>query len=156
MKNPFALVLILTGYLCSGFEIDSSSQDYFIKLENTAEIELYLGENLSTWSSNKPLNQKLLSLGTSKIKKAFKLKDESLAHIYVITLQANEEDALAALQDIAGVDYIELVPLYATFLTPNDVNALQWNLAKIDAFNAFDIATDGSSITIAVVDDGCK
>ena len=156
MKNPFALVLILTGYLFSGFEIDSSSQDYFIKLENTAEIELYLGENLSTWSSNKPLNQELFSLGTSKIKKAFKLKVESLAHIYVITLQANEEDALAALQDIAGVNYIELVPLYATFLTPNDVNALQWNLAKIDAFNAFDIAADGSSITIAVVDDAVQ
>ena len=62
MKNSIVLFLILAGYLFSGFQIDSPSQDYFIKLENTAEIELYLGENLSTWSSNKPLNQKLLGL----------------------------------------------------------------------------------------------
>lgn len=68
---------------------------------------------------------------------------------------AQKRDALLlALSQTAGVVYAEKIPLNEIFYTPNDPSfATQWNLAKIDAANAWNISTGSNKVVVAVVDD---
>ncbi|NPV91558.1 MAG: S8 family serine peptidase, partial [Firmicutes bacterium] len=56
------------------------------------------------------------------------------------------------------VEYIEPNTPYKAFLTPNDTfyNSYQWNLKKILMPQAWDIRTDSSSVTVAVLDSGIE
>jgi len=135
------------------FAVNTTAKDYFLKLDEPLAESLIQGSNLSQWSSVTALNDKLLAFNTIEVSKAFKLNDSRLRTIFIVTISKNFEEFEEQISHISGVQYIEEVPQYETFVVPNDVHINQWNLAKVNAFDAFDIVADASSVTIAIVDD---
>ncbi|MCR9197113.1 MAG: S8 family serine peptidase [Planctomycetaceae bacterium] len=82
--------------------------------------------------------------------------DERLFEISV-----NSTTDTAALLDhyngLPFVDYAEPNATYALKATPNDAQrATQWALDYVDAAAAWDLATDSSAITVAVIDNGIQ
>ncbi len=63
---------------------------------------------------------------------------------------------LSALYTLPYCDYAELSPLYTTTFTPNDVNANQWYLQTIQAFNAWNISQGSQDVVIAIVDNAVR
>ena len=61
---------------------------------------------------------------------------------------------LTALQALPICDYAELSPLYNNNFTPNDINANQWHLQKIQATGAWDVSKGNTNIVIAIIDNG--
>ncbi|MEZ4978338.1 MAG: hypothetical protein R2772_03490 [Chitinophagales bacterium] len=58
------------------------------------------------------------------------------------------------LEQYSFIEYIEAVPRYELFLTPNDPSySQQWSLNTIQAFNAWDLSQGSSNVVIAIVDD---
>lgn len=67
------------------------------------------------------------------------------------------DELIAILQKDPLVDYAEKIPLVKLHLTPNDPELPdQWHLFKIKAFNAWNFASTGSNVVIAVVDDAIE
>jgi subtilisin family serine protease len=68
----------------------------------------------------------------------------------------NQQELIDALildlNTMTDIEYAEKAPLYRTSLTPNDIHAAQWALAKISAPQAWEISTGSSSVKIAIVD----
>lgn len=72
---------------------------------------------------------------------------------------ANIRTLMRLLRQLPGIDYVEHVPEYRSFLTPNDPSfnsTTQWGLYKIMAREAWDITTGNSNVIVAVVDDAVK
>jgi serine protease len=67
------------------------------------------------------------------------------------------DELIATLQKDPLVDYAEKIPLDKLHLTPNDPQLInQWHLNKIGAISAWNYASTGSNIVIAVVDDAIE
>ncbi len=67
------------------------------------------------------------------------------------------DELIAALKNDPLVDYAEKIPIDRLHLTPNDPQLInQWHLAKIGAVSAWNYASAGSNIVIAVVDDAIE
>lgn len=81
---------------------------------------------------------------------------QKLKRTYIIEF-AEEKSIDALIQALSAnkeVVYAEKIPVNTLFYTPNDPQlANQWNLAKIDAANAWNIYTGAGKIIVAVVDD---
>lgn len=80
-----------------------------------------------------------------------------LNHTYEVVLRNKQSlDAiLLHLNQIEQIDFAEKVPIYRLFFTPNDpLYTTQWNLAKIQADQAWNLSQGCASIKIAVTDDG--
>lgn len=70
---------------------------------------------------------------------------------------ADVDALLEALNKTPGVDFAEAVPLLKTCLVPNDPSlGSQWHLATIDAANAWNYFSTGSTVVIAIVDDAVE
>lgn len=70
---------------------------------------------------------------------------------------ARVDDLIALLKQDPFVEYAEKIPLVKLHLTPNDPQLPnQWHLAKIGAVSAWNYASSGSNVVIAVVDDAIE
>lgn len=67
------------------------------------------------------------------------------------------DELIATLEKDPLVDYAEKIPIDKLHLTPNDPQLInQWHLNKIGAVSAWNYASTGSNIVIAVVDDAIE
>ncbi len=91
-----------------------------------------------------------------KITQAFKLIE--LQKIFLVEVMDSTITIDSMIQFFTknkAVEYIERVPLYELFWTPNDpMYAQQWNLQKIQADLAWNISQGKQQIRIAITDDG--
>lgn len=129
---------------------------YFVKFNQDVDYELFEGENLQEWSSSESLNNALTVLQVTKVEKAFKLEHPDLQGIYVIHTMEEYSGVFKALDAIPGVEYVEQVPEYSLFYSPNDLNSKQWNLTTIKAAGAWDINRNASKVVVAIVDDAVE
>ena len=63
---------------------------------------------------------------------------------------------VSAMDALPFIEYAEKAPLYYTGQTPNDLDAAQWHLPKINALLAWDITTGSEDIVVAVVDNAVR
>jgi len=128
-------------------------KEYFLKL-NHHVVELF-GKPIEPYTEYKDFIQNGLNDNVIlNIRFPFiNLKGE-LSQICVITttVELTEED-LNEINSYNAVDYIEKVPKYNLFSTPNDLNKKQWGLKNIDAEEAWDFSTGGNKVIVAVIDD---
>ncbi len=98
--------------------------------------------------------------GITRLERAFKIDaGEKLNSTLVLEFSnASLVDALIdALKYDPFVEYVEKIPLDRLFLTPNDPERPgQWHLNKINAVSAWNYASSGSNIIIAIVDDAVE
>lgn len=75
-----------------------------------------------------------------------------LDRVFVVEYSGEWGPVYQALEVNGLVEYVERVPDYQAFYTPNDFHASQWNLTQIFAEQAWD-ETTGNNRIIAMVDD---
>jgi len=71
----------------------------------------------------------------------------------------NTEQTQELLTNIAAlpyIEYVEQIPLYHTFYTPNDLHASQWAISKIQAEAAWDFVQGNEEVVVAIVDDAVE
>lgn len=84
-------------------------------------------------------------------------KHPLLSSTYELILNENYalDSLVAKIQQLEQIEYVEKVPLYKLFFTPNDpLYSTQWNLAKIQADLAWNLGQGCTQVKIAVTDDG--
>ncbi len=145
LKASYIILFLLLSALCFG-----QSNQFFIKV-NQNKTMVFEGSDLTSWASDEHLNRFLQELEVSSVEKAFRMNHPELNAIYVIECENKPADFIQ--KGISSLIYIEPVPVYEHFYTPNDVHANQWNLTKINASGAWDVKRDASNIKIAIVDD---
>jgi hypothetical protein len=83
--------------------------------------------------------------------------DEVLSRIIKVVVK-NPSDTTAFLQNIrsdASVEYVQRSNIYKIDYTPNDsLISRQWALAKIDAFDAWNISQGSDSLLLGIIDTG--
>jgi gliding motility-associated-like protein len=90
-------------------------------------------------------------------KRAFRSDVDPLNRIYSLQGFAGEEEMKRAMLWFKAqktVEKVETIPEYTFFHTPNDLKSNQWNLTKIQAEQAWDVARGGQDILVGLVDDG--
>lgn len=106
------------------------------------------------------VNNPAKKFGITKLERAFKIDaGEKLNSTLVLEFSnASLVDALIdALKYDPFVEYVEKIPLDRLFLTPNDPQRPgQWHLNKINAVSAWNYASSGSNIIVAIVDDAVE
>jgi subtilisin family serine protease len=109
--------------------------------------------------------EELAQFGITEIKKPFwRAKDPSIQAIYRLTFTEKEQvyELIKTMEAKPEIDYAEQVPIHRTTLTPNDLGTNsssgtgQWHLWKIQAQQAWDLATGNPNIKVAIVDDAVK
>ena len=63
------------------------------------------------------------------------------------------EELITELETSSLFEFVEKVPKYEFFHTPNDLDSRQWNLKKIMAEQAWDIYRGNCEVVVAIVDD---
>lgn len=153
-------VLILSSN-SSGFEEDTVTEyvegQLFVKVKENVEIDIrYENGDFVSIHAEDPISF-IGKFGIQKISKPFALDDYRLQQTYLVEFDAkayqNTTQLIQEFLDLAFVEYAEQVPNYALLLTPNDLDANQWGLPKIQAELAWDITTGSSNVVIAIVDD---
>lgn len=93
--------------------------------------------------------------GLDSIYKPFPLANTELDSIYrVVFPNYSQVDVLInALSALPFVEYAEKNPIVTEFLEPNDFQANQWYLTKIQAQTAWNFNTGSSNVVVAVIDD---
>lgn len=84
----------------------------------------------------------------------FTVESSKLRRTYVLSGDSNSVLKIGN-QLKKYIEYIEPIPQYEFFYTPNDLNSSQWNLSKINAELAWDEST-GNGALIAIVDDAVE
>lgn len=153
MKKIFLLtkVFILIGYFVV------AQDEFFIKTYNF--YQLNLDENID--KKNHPLNQIIYDYNVVSIEKPFKTKDVNIQHTYVLKTSSSIDIKMLAerLKKYTFIEYIEEVPDYELFYTPNDpLYTQQYALPLVNAPTAWDIATcvGNSQVVLAVTDDAVR
>lgn len=132
----------------------------YFKISDKATLELPDFEGGVSAIDKYPLLLRLINqYKIQRIYKPFaKLKTPVFDKTYCIEF-ANAESIDALLREMSAflwVEYAEKVPLERTTLVPNDphiTNNTQWHIAKVQAFDAWDLSIGSSSVVVAVVDD---
>ena len=155
LKNIKTIFIISIFFLISKNiytqTVDTSFVDgwIYVKIDDTASIEL------SPYNFSDPaLNALYATYSIDTITKPFSGINTTLDKTYrVVFSQINLIDNLVAdFQLLSYIEYAEKVPLYKTSLAPNDLQATQWALTKINALQAWDITTGSNTVTVAIVD----
>lgn len=85
---------------------------------------------------------------------------QALSHTYRVHFTANSlrNEFIQTLEGFPEVVFAEAIPQNHIFpYTPNDPDLPnQWGLSKVQAFDAWDLAQGGPSVTIAIVDDAVR
>ncbi len=157
------IIVIISIFLISNnlFNQNSNAKEEYVKGEIFVKIknaysELDLTYNPKNGDTKTDLPNKFLKkYNIVQIRKPFeKLKDENLNNTYVIKFSEYKktDDLIKDIKDLIFTDYVEKVPNYQLFFTPNDLGTL-WHIPKIQGENAWDITQGSSSVVLAVVDD---
>ncbi|MEZ4884891.1 MAG: choice-of-anchor L domain-containing protein [Chitinophagales bacterium] len=149
---------VQTNILTSNHPIASKVSEYqsgklYVKVKENIRISLeYNGGEVS--SREHRLATLIEECSIYRIEKAFKRLPE-MQQYYRIYFRQNQEPTvlIEALQKLSFVEFAEQVPLYQKFLTPNDLHPDQWNLKKVEAEGAWDLATGNKDVWVAMVDD---
>ncbi|MGB0931295.1 MAG: S8 family serine peptidase, partial [Chitinophagales bacterium] len=77
---------------------------------------------------------------------------------YRISFKKTEltQELITQIAALPYIEYIEQIPIYQTFYTPNDLHPAQWNLSKIQAQTAWDFVRGDANIVVAIVDDAVE
>ncbi|MEM7036824.1 MAG: S8 family serine peptidase, partial [Bacteroidota bacterium] len=100
--------------------------------------------------------QQIEKYGLQRVQLPFHLDNDILRHTYLVEFDRDEMTAamMTELRAHPAVEYVERVPAYELFYTPNDPQlANQWNLATVQAQNAWDISQGNTNVVVAIVDD---
>lgn len=139
----------LNGY-CQSYE----DHILFLKVQNEFSASFF--ENLqSTENDVKQFELIRSEYGLIVTESIFQSKGEGLQHIHLVQFSGDFNDHLITLlSNFKFVDYVERVPKYDFFYTPNDLLAgAQYNLTITNAEQAWDLSTGNSNVVIAMVDD---
>ncbi len=151
--------LILTGLALfiavpnAKTQVQSDIHHYFIEFTSTASETILSYSANQNWSTMSELNLLLKEANTIQLQKAFRYKDNRLAHIYSLETTDDFQSITRILGESRYVVYVERIPEYSIFYTPNDVDSKQWNLDIISAAGAWDLERDASTIIVGMVDD---
>ena len=92
-----------------------------------------------------------------KLKSEYKVKNYLLSNIYSVYVPEGKT-VEEFIKELKGKDYVEFAQpnyLYKVYAVPNDeFVSYQWNLSKIQAFDAWDITTGSSDVVIGIIDTG--
>lgn len=158
MKYLILLLFILPFSLFA--QADYEKGKIFVQLAPVSNSQATNGQEIEAIAKKYGISRVYSPFSPLKIEK-LKGKEiiEKLHHTFVWECE-EKTDLDALIQELANrkeVVYAEKIPLIKIDYTPNDPNlALQWNLAKIDAANAWNIGTGGNKIRVAVVDDAVR
>ncbi len=123
----------------------------FIKIKDQSTLDIsYHAE-----SNNHYLEPYIASYGIEKIECPFILDNPQLQRTYVLEFNRIEQTQklMEVLQEVEWVDYVEQVPNYQLFYTPNDLHPQQWNLQTVFAEQAWNIQQGNNTVVIGMVDD---
>lgn len=109
----------------------------FVKLKSPTNFELVNSQ---------------LALMNAHLTDPFTIDHNELDRVFVISFQGEWGSVFRTMENNPLVEYVERVPDYQLFYTPNDLHPSQWNLSQIFAEQAWD-ETTGNNRIIAVVDD---
>ncbi|MES2617534.1 MAG: S8 family serine peptidase, partial [Bacteroidota bacterium] len=145
-------IYLLITVIFSGLNLNAQAEDYE-KGQLFAQIKT--GKMLLYQTAGPLNNDQYKEFGITGFSKAFKINEEPLNRIFLVTFTNTEkiDDLIQQLQTSGMYDYVEKVPRYTLHYTPNDLQSVQWHLNKIMAQNAWDIQKGKSSIVIGLVDD---
>jgi|GEM_PF-2088597 len=123
------------------------------------DIHTAADERLNAFPEIRMLFENGTITGIQQEFKVLSRKDEAIGRIYRILLAGNQlpDETVTLLDGLPYFDFVEKIPLYRTFYTPNDPAYAdaqkRWHLDQINAAQAWDITQGCSGKTIAVVDD---
>jgi len=133
--------------------------EYFIKVENQSGVDLSYPSFIA--SQQHPLKSFIYQFEIENIDAPFNTKDVNLQNIYVF--KASEvytfQELNQYLKQYTFIEYIEEVPQYELFYTPNDpLYTQQYALSRIEADLAWDISTcqGNSNVVLAITDDAVR
>jgi gliding motility-associated-like protein len=134
----------------------------FVKVKNDNNYNIIYNNNkFADRKSGQLLKDAVKDNKINKIEKTFKIsKNKSLSKVYTISfndLESNIDKIISDFNLLGIFDYVEKVPLYYSFYSPNDYNIVsQTYLSKINAQGGWDITQGSSAIKIAIIDDAVK
>lgn len=149
MKFKLLLVFLALSTYAIAQNTDYNDNQLFLKFkENTVkDFDFNQLKSLKQFS-----NFNFLSF-----EKCFKINDAELNKIFILTFETKKgkiDELILELEKLKTFEYVEKVPVYNHFYTPNDLQSNQWNLYKINAENAWNYSKGSNKIIIAIVDDG--
>lgn len=146
LKCLFVVVLLsLSQYLHAQVEPNL----LFLRVDHTLLPETAASDSISTLSTVGYI---------SSFEQVFKINDDTLRSIYLLKLSNSEYKPLllSLTETKSWIAYVEEVPKYDFFHTPNDLNSKQWYLQKINAELAWDDFKGDPAIVVAVVDNAIR
>lgn len=135
----------------------------FIKIADKATVTLPVFEAGVSDARQYPLLSEMID--KYKIQRIFRPFEKLKTPMFNRTYALHFSDAAAVdalLRDLSAlnwVEYAEKVPYERLCLVPNDpfiTNNTQWHISKVDAFDAWDLATGSANVVVAIVDDGVR
>ena len=142
------------------YSSEYENRKLFLKFNNDISIHLNFSNDLLESNFEESFfNTLIKEYGIQSIEKAFRTNDIHLIQTYLITLKSEKylNDLINELNKQSFIDYAEKIPIYELFLTPNDPqHSAQWNLATIQAEQAWNISTGNTNVVVAVTDDAIE
>jgi subtilisin family serine protease len=156
MKRKLLFVLLLFSVNL----IYAGGLTYFIKYKNSVEktvVENKISQQQISTSLKK--NTFPYSYSVKHFAKNLASDDESLSRIVKVTFASQQaaDEYLSELRSDNSVEYVQQSVVYKVESVPNDslINQ-QWALAKIGAFDAWNITTGSDKILLAIIDTGIE
>lgn len=150
--------LLFTAFSCAILPVNSSAQtvdpnavdgQIHLKFNQASPINLdgYTGGNAA-------FDLLFIDSGLDSIYRPFPLSGTVLDSIYRVVFPniAQVDLLITTLEALPYVEYAEKNPLAEAFHTPNDLQADQWSLSRIEAELAWNYSTGSSNVVVAVVD----
>ncbi len=144
-------IILLFAQTVNGQTVDSNYVDgiVYVKVYNSSLV------NLAPYNFSDPgLNSLYTMYGIDTITRPFPGLNQTLDNTYRIYFQiiSQIDSLIYDLEQLSYIEYAEKAPLYKTSYVPNDLQASQWALAKINAVQAWDFTTGTGDVKIAIVD----
>lgn len=135
------------------FGQEKTFSSYFIAFQPQFSQQLPDTCTLQSFEHETTFYKVLKRWNVEKITRSFQLQHPELHSIFTLTVSNQDTAEIKLLEEFSFVKYIEAIPDYHSFLTPNDLDSRQYNLDVIQAQNAWDIVSDASNVVVAVIDD---
>jgi len=152
ISNIFIFIIVITASHLF------SQEFYFVKFSETPNLTLFkqsVQESYLSLYGNKTLPSNEIS--ATAFAKGIAKSIPSLKNIVKISIPKNTNDNFWSnfKKKYPTIEYIQKQTIYKIDSVPNDsLISQQWALAKIDAFNAWQITEGSDSIIIGVIDTG--
>lgn len=133
----------------------------FLKLKSTSQAQLPQINSKSELTPQYPyFNDLFRKFKTNKVFRPYThLKSSSFQDLYQVEFEGNTkiEDFIRDLKANDMVEYAEPIPIDQVLLSANDqYSGQQWHLEKIQAYEAWDIATGSEDVVVAIIDDAIQ